>query len=172
MSSFLHLLHYIFTLITPYNDMKSAMEDSAQIESVVKKFSAQRAICLMIVHTTYTDTQILRTFHIRACLDQTNTHQGTSNWTALILGAILLTGHISLAFDGLKEEQFTMQLRIIGPEIYTIINMLPAMILQLMLLYEMFSMSSSIVLAIVILCSCFALGFASFVAAGVLGVME
>ncbi|KAF8997981.1 hypothetical protein BDQ17DRAFT_1362577 [Cyathus striatus] len=146
MPSFLQLFRYIFTFITPYNDMKSAMEDSAQVKSIIKKLSAQRAICLMI------DLYYCRT----------NAHQGRSNWAALILGAILFTGRISLAFDGLNEEQFTMQLRIIGPEIYTIVNMLPAMILQLI----------SIALVIAISCSCFALGFASFVAAGVLGVME
>ncbi|KAF8997978.1 hypothetical protein BDQ17DRAFT_1362573 [Cyathus striatus] len=141
MPRFLHLLRYIFTFITPYNDVKSAIEDSAQVESIIKKFSAQRAICLMI----------------------DKAHQGRSNWTALILGAILFTRCISLAFDGLNEEQFT---------IYTIVNMLPVIILQFMLLYEIFTMSSSIALAIVISCSYFALGFASFVAAGVLGVME
>ncbi|KAF8998023.1 hypothetical protein BDQ17DRAFT_830499 [Cyathus striatus] len=121
---------------------------------------------------------LLRPICIEVCSPQdvyycrTNAHQGSSNWIALILGAILFTGRISLAFDGLNEEQFTMQLKIIGPEIYTMVNMLPATISQLMLLYEIFTMSSSIALAIVILCSCFALGFASFVAAGVLGVME
>ncbi|KAF8998017.1 hypothetical protein BDQ17DRAFT_1411192 [Cyathus striatus] len=109
---------------------------------------------------------------IFCALFTTNAHQGRSNWAALILGAILFTGRISLAFDGLNREQFMMQLKIIGPEIYTIVNMLPDMILQLMLLYEIFTMSSSIALAIVISCSCFALGFASFVAAGILGVIE
>ncbi|KAF8998021.1 hypothetical protein BDQ17DRAFT_1428703 [Cyathus striatus] len=55
MPSFLHhLLHYTFTFITPYNNMKSAMEDSAQVESVVKKFSAQHAICLMIFCALFT----------------------------------------------------------------------------------------------------------------------
>ncbi|KAF8997988.1 hypothetical protein BDQ17DRAFT_1428673 [Cyathus striatus] len=151
MPSFLYLLRYIFTFITPYNNVKSAMEDSAQVESVVKKFSAQCAICLMIFCALFT----------------TNTHQGKSNWTTLIPGAILFTGRISLAYDGLNEEQFMMQLRIIGFEIYTIVNMVLAMILQLMLLYEIFMMSSSIALAIIISCSCFALGFASFVAASV-----
>ncbi|KAF8997993.1 hypothetical protein BDQ17DRAFT_1506846 [Cyathus striatus] len=174
MPSFLHLLHYIFTFITPYNGVKSAMEDPAQVESVIKKFSAQRAICLMIVRTTYTDAQsVADIIPPQFCaLFTKNAHQGRSNWIALILGAILFTGRISLVYDGLNEEQFKMQMRIIGPEIYTIINMLPAIILQSMLLYEIFTMSSSIALAVVIAFSCFTLGFASFVAVGVMGNKE
>ncbi|KAF8997998.1 hypothetical protein BDQ17DRAFT_1428680 [Cyathus striatus] len=134
----------------------SATEAPTQVESLVKKFSAQRTICLMIFCALFT----------------TNAHQGSSNWTALILGAILFTGHISLAYDGLNEEQFKIQIRIVGPEIYTIINMLPAIILQLMLLYEIFTMSSSIALAVVIAFSCFTLGFTSFIAVSLMGNME
>ncbi|KAF8998038.1 hypothetical protein BDQ17DRAFT_1329062 [Cyathus striatus] len=155
MPSILHLLRYIFILITPYNDVKSTMENPTQIKSLVNKFSAQCAICLMI----YT--------HQRTYI-RTNAHQGKSTFAALILSAILFTGRISLAFDGLNEEQLTMQLRIIGPEIYTMVNMLPTMVLQLMLLYEIFTTSSSIALAILIALSFFALGIASFIVAVVM----
>ncbi|KAF8978692.1 hypothetical protein BDQ17DRAFT_1417043, partial [Cyathus striatus] len=82
MPSFLHL-RCISIFIIPYNDVKSATESPTQVESLVKKFSAQRAICLMIF----------------CALFRTNAHQGSSNWTALILGAILFTGRISLAYD-------------------------------------------------------------------------
>ncbi|KAF8997984.1 hypothetical protein BDQ17DRAFT_1329030 [Cyathus striatus] len=168
MSSFIHLLHYIFTFIMPYNDVKSAIEDSAQVEWVVKKFGTQRAICPTIVHTTVPYTKSVADI----ILLQTNAHQGSSNWTALILGAILFTGCISLAYDGLNEEKFKMQIMIIGPEIYTIINMLPAIILQSMLLYEIFTMSSSIALAVIIAFSCFTLGFTLFVAVGLMAKKE
>ncbi|KAF8998028.1 hypothetical protein BDQ17DRAFT_1428709 [Cyathus striatus] len=150
MPGFLHLLRCIFIFIIPYNDVKSTTQSPTQVESLIKKFSAQRALCLMI------DKHSSRKFQ----LDHINP------------GAILFTRRISLAYNGLNKEQFKMQIRIIGPEIYTIINMLPAIILQLMLLYEIFMMSSSITLAVIIAFSCFTLGFALFVAVSLMGNME
>ncbi|KAF8975133.1 hypothetical protein BDQ17DRAFT_281348 [Cyathus striatus] len=65
-----------------------------------------------------------------------------------------------------------MQIRTTGPETYTIANMLPAIMLQLMLLYEIFTKSSSIALAIIISCSYFASGFASFIATWIMEDIE
>ncbi|KAF8989815.1 hypothetical protein BDQ17DRAFT_1372690, partial [Cyathus striatus] len=100
-----------------------------------------------------------------------NINQHRSDSATLYLGAILFTGRISMAYDGVTEENFKMQVRIIGPYFYTLINILPGIILQLIVLYEIFTMSTSIIFSIIISLSCFVLGFASLIAAGVMGEM-
>ncbi|KAF8998036.1 hypothetical protein BDQ17DRAFT_1362630 [Cyathus striatus] len=100
-----------------------------------------------------------------------NINQNRSNSATLYLGAILFTGRVSMAYDEVTEENFKMQVRIIGPCFYTLINILPGIILQLILLYEIFTMSTSIIFSIIVSFSCFILGFASLVAVGVMGKM-
>ncbi|KAF8989814.1 hypothetical protein BDQ17DRAFT_1333833 [Cyathus striatus] len=110
MHGLLYILQLVLIFTTPFNEVKKATEDLSQVKAFVKKFSAQRAMCLVI-----------------------------------------------------------MQVKIIGPQLYTLINVLPGIILQVILLYEIFTMSSSVALSIVISFSCFVLGIASLVAAGVMG---
>ncbi|KAF8998044.1 hypothetical protein BDQ17DRAFT_1362645 [Cyathus striatus] len=100
-----------------------------------------------------------------------NINQNKSNSATLYLGAILFTGRISMAYDGVTEDNFKMQVRIIGPYFYTLINILPGIILQLILFYEIFAISTSIIFSIIISFSCFILGFATLIAAAVMGEM-
>ncbi|KAF8997977.1 hypothetical protein BDQ17DRAFT_1428664 [Cyathus striatus] len=147
MLTFQYLSCYIFIFATPYNDVKSAIETPARVESLVKKFSAQRAICLIIFSVLFTYDE-----------SQTNSDQIilTRERAALILGAILFTGHISLAYDGLNEKQFKDYGDHFAVDAYirNIHNI------------KLFSVNYCNS------CQFFALGIASFVAAGVMGNME
>ncbi|KAF8998024.1 hypothetical protein BDQ17DRAFT_1329055 [Cyathus striatus] len=98
-----------------------------------------------------------------------NVHQNRANSAAVYLGAILFTGRISMSYDEVNDGQFKVQVRIIGSQCYTLINVLPGIILQPMLIYEIFAMSSSIALSVIISFSCIILGLASLVAAGPIG---
>ncbi|KAF8989810.1 hypothetical protein BDQ17DRAFT_1333830, partial [Cyathus striatus] len=82
-----------------------ATEDLSMVKALVKMFSAQRTMCLVIV--------------VR----------------------------VSMTYDGVTEEIFKL------------------------LLYEIFTMSTSIILSIIVSLSCFILGFASLVAAGIISEM-
>ncbi|KAF8996918.1 hypothetical protein BDQ17DRAFT_1544577 [Cyathus striatus] len=105
--NFLRLFRFIFIFNTPY-DVKSVMEDTAQVDSLVKKFSAHHTIRLMIVSVTNPYARMCTHIVLSkfSALFTTNAHQGRFTWTALIIGAILFTRHISLAYDGLNEAQF------------------------------------------------------------------
>ncbi|KAF8998035.1 hypothetical protein BDQ17DRAFT_1428715 [Cyathus striatus] len=153
MYNLLYILRFILIFFTLFNDIRRATEDLSQVKALVKKFSAQRAMCLMIFCSLFT----------------VNVHQNRTNSASVYLGAILFTGRISMSYDGVNEERFKVQVKIIGPHIYTLINVLPGIILQLMLIYEIFAMSSSIVLSVIISFSCFILGLASLIAAGLMG---
>ncbi|KAF8998034.1 hypothetical protein BDQ17DRAFT_1362629 [Cyathus striatus] len=153
----LYILRFILIKITPLNGVKKATEDLSLVKALVKKFSTQRAMCLMVC-TEVTFSSV-------------NVNQNRSNSATLYLGAILFTGRISMAYDEVTEENFKMQVRIIGPYFYTLINILLGNILQLILLYEILAISTSIIFSIIVSLSCFILGFDSLVAAGVMGEM-
>ncbi|KAF8998041.1 hypothetical protein BDQ17DRAFT_1428720 [Cyathus striatus] len=48
MHSLLYVLRFVLIFITSFNDVKKATEDLSQVKALVKKFSAQRAMCLII----------------------------------------------------------------------------------------------------------------------------
>ncbi|KAF8989816.1 hypothetical protein BDQ17DRAFT_1414265 [Cyathus striatus] len=146
------VLHFFLNIIMPFDDIKRAAEDLSQVKALVKKFSAQRAMCLMI---------FCALFRVKA-------HQNRTNSAPVYLGAILFTGRISMLYDGVSEEKFKVQIKIIGPQCYTLINALPGIILQLILIYEIFAMSTSTALSVIISFSCFVFGLASLVAAGIM----
>ncbi|KAF8997996.1 hypothetical protein BDQ17DRAFT_1506850 [Cyathus striatus] len=135
-----YIFRFVLVFITPFKDVRRATEDLSQVKAVVKKFSAQHAMCLVIFRSLFT----------------VNIHQNRTNSAAIYLGAILFTGRISMSYDGVNEEIFKVQVKIIGPYIYTLINILPGIILQLMLIYEIFA-----------ICSVF--GLVLLVAAGLMG---
>ncbi|KAF8977201.1 hypothetical protein BDQ17DRAFT_154162 [Cyathus striatus] len=148
MFRFISLLSFIFIIIlsiTPYGDVEEAMKDTAKVKPLVKRFSAQRATCLMIISA-------LLAIYVR---------QDRATSASLALGAILFTNRICLTYDGVNEDIF----KGIGPPSYTVIMMLPGIISQAMLLYEIFAMSSSIILAILIASGCYALVLISIIAA-------
>ncbi|KAF8978693.1 hypothetical protein BDQ17DRAFT_1382633, partial [Cyathus striatus] len=86
-----------------------------------------------------------------------NINQNRSNSATLYLGAILFTGRISMAYDGMQFN--------------TLINILPGIILQLILFYKIFVISTSIIFSIIISFSCFIFGFTTLIAVGVMGEM-
>ncbi|KAF8989818.1 hypothetical protein BDQ17DRAFT_1333837 [Cyathus striatus] len=143
MAHVLHRLRLALLSLTPYCEVLYAVEDLTKVKVLVKQFNGQRTVCLGILSA-------LLAVYIR----QERTYSAS-----LTLGAILFTGRISLEFDGVSEERFRAQVLGIGPASYTVITMLPGIIVQSMLLYEIFNTSSSIASAIVIAFSCYALGF-------------
>ncbi|KAF8997976.1 hypothetical protein BDQ17DRAFT_1362570, partial [Cyathus striatus] len=143
------LYFFILLSITPYGDVEEAMKDTAKVKPLVKRFSAQRATCLMIISA-------LLAIYVR---------QDRATSASLALGAILFTNRICLTYDGVNEDIFKMQVKGIGPPSYTVIMMLPGIISQAMLLYEIFAMSSSIILAILIASGYYALVLISIIAA-------
>ncbi|KAF8998042.1 hypothetical protein BDQ17DRAFT_1428721 [Cyathus striatus] len=155
MYNLLYIPRFVLIFITPFNDVRGATEDLSQVKALVKKFSAQRAMCLMI--------------STEAIFCRVNVHQNRTNSASVYLGAILFTGRISMSYNRINEERFKVQVKIIGPHIYTLINILPGIVLQLMLICEIFAMSSSIALSVIISFSCIILGLASLVAAGLMG---
>ncbi|KAF8991868.1 hypothetical protein BDQ17DRAFT_1332617 [Cyathus striatus] len=149
MTRFLHIIWVIMLFCTPYGDIQQAMVNPSKVKSLVKQLSGQHAVCLGV-------TSGILAIYIK---------QDRVFSASLALGAILLISRISFACDGVNEESFMAQVNGIGPATYTVITMIPGIVVQLMLLYEIFTISSSIVFAAVIAFSCYILGIISVIAA-------
>ncbi|KAF8997997.1 hypothetical protein BDQ17DRAFT_1362597 [Cyathus striatus] len=116
-----------------------------------------------------------------------NINQNRSNSATLYLGAILFTGRISMAYDGVTEEifkVFTYLYSFLHPVIIipdaskkyrTLVQHIDqhtaGIILQLILFYKIFVISTSIIFSIIISFSCFIFGFTTLIAVGVMGEM-
>ncbi|KAF8987469.1 hypothetical protein BDQ17DRAFT_1329019 [Cyathus striatus] len=152
MSNYLNRLRNNAILVfTSYNDVKEALEsnDLNKVKFIVKQGDGERAMCLVIFVG-------LLALEVR---------QGTSGTLiACDLGAILFTGRLSLAFKAVTVNQFNKQVEAIGgAAFYTVVSMVPAIIAQEMLLYEIFTTCSSVGLAVVITILCYIPSFISFV---------
>ncbi|KAF8997975.1 hypothetical protein BDQ17DRAFT_1411187 [Cyathus striatus] len=155
-SIFLHIARISVHFITPYDEVSKAMEDVSKVETLVRKFSKQRALCLVIL------TALLTTY----------IHQNKSSSACLSLGAILFVGRISFIYDEVNGDKFAIHVRSVGPYSYTLVMSLPDIIVQVMLLNEIFVLSNSKAFAVVMAISCYSPGLLLVIAIGMTTWME
>ncbi|KAF8998012.1 hypothetical protein BDQ17DRAFT_1506854 [Cyathus striatus] len=139
MPSYLNIVRDSILSLTLYQVIEGASNDLSKAKQLIKKLSGNRTVCLTI---------FLGLFGYY-------THQGRATATAVSIGAILFTGRLSLSFDGIPPELFMYHIKAIGPHTYTFIIMLPAFTLQVMLLYEIITLSGSTGLSVVVIFMCY-----------------